>query len=423
MRVWITTLLLILSLTPRILWAAGGEPPALFDSRPFQEAKDAAAKGGKLCLVDATATWCGPCKMMDRTTWVEGRVVKWIGANAIAVQIDVDAQKQLAGDLQIKVMPTIIVFKGGKEMDRSTGYMQPDALLEWLEGLKAGERAVDRLKRKAAESKVKGNKPDIMARVELARALVQAKEFDEAATELTWLWENAVKVNPAMQGVRIAAIGPLIQDLAAENEPARTTFTKIRDNTETRLKADNKTWEDLIDWLVLNDAVGDPDRTLAWFDRIKGDPESAETLERMGMRLEPMLLQRNRLADAACLWRDPVQHLKQERAMFAFALKMSDPGSGESEELKQAFRPPAAMLYAGLLAAGRDKDAERVATEVMKTDNGPGMKAALVSAALEANQPREVHLFWAEESIKADGIDTDLTARVRAALKAKPERK
>ncbi len=75
--------------------------PGVFTNRPYTQAETEADNSGKVFLVDATAAWCGPCKIMDRTTWKDPRVVSWISDNAVAVQVDVDRHPKLARQLRI----------------------------------------------------------------------------------------------------------------------------------------------------------------------------------------------------------------------------------------------------------------------------------------------------------------------------------
>ena len=106
--------------------------PAVFTSRPYTAAETQADNSGKVFLVDATAAWCGPCKIMDRTTWKDPRVVSWINDNAVAVQVDVDREPKLARQLRINAMPTIIVFRDGRELNRVVGYRNAEQLVAWL---------------------------------------------------------------------------------------------------------------------------------------------------------------------------------------------------------------------------------------------------------------------------------------------------
>lgn len=89
--------------------------PAFFTEKPYAEAKQAAADNDKLLFVKATAVWCGPCKMMDRTTFTDQRVIDWLTENAVSVSVDVDEEPQLAGRLRIRAMPTTILMRGDEE--------------------------------------------------------------------------------------------------------------------------------------------------------------------------------------------------------------------------------------------------------------------------------------------------------------------
>lgn len=71
-----------------------------------------------LVLVDFSAVWCGPCKMLKpilKNLEAKNKEVKiW--------QIDVDKNPQLSSDMQIKGIPLIILYKNGKEVWRSNGF-------------------------------------------------------------------------------------------------------------------------------------------------------------------------------------------------------------------------------------------------------------------------------------------------------------
>jgi len=76
---------------------------------------------------------------MDRTTWRDEKVVAWLAANAIAVQLDVDEEQDLAAKLNIEAMPTVIALKeGGPEFDRIIGYRRPAEFLTWAEAIARG---------------------------------------------------------------------------------------------------------------------------------------------------------------------------------------------------------------------------------------------------------------------------------------------
>ena len=80
-----------------------------------------------LVLVDFHATWCGPCKMLSP---IIQRVAKKVGKSVRVVKIDVDKNQPLAGTLNVRGVPTIILYKNGKQVWRQSGVVQERELLK-----------------------------------------------------------------------------------------------------------------------------------------------------------------------------------------------------------------------------------------------------------------------------------------------------
>jgi thioredoxin 1 len=76
-------------------------------------------------LVDFTAVWCQPCKMLDPV--VEQLADEWAGKVKV-VKLDVDDNQQLAIEYIVMSVPTLILFKYGKAIERVTGYQPKDRL-------------------------------------------------------------------------------------------------------------------------------------------------------------------------------------------------------------------------------------------------------------------------------------------------------
>ncbi len=74
-------------------------------------------KSDKLSVVDAFASWCGPCKVISPT--VEAYAKEY--TNVQFLKFDVDDHGDLAQELKISAMPTFVFYKGGKEVDRMMG--------------------------------------------------------------------------------------------------------------------------------------------------------------------------------------------------------------------------------------------------------------------------------------------------------------
>lgn len=76
-------------------------------------------QAGKPVLVDFWAAWCGPCKMV--TPEIEA-VAETYADKAIVAKINVDEQSAIASQFNVMSIPTIVVFKDGKEVNRLVGY-------------------------------------------------------------------------------------------------------------------------------------------------------------------------------------------------------------------------------------------------------------------------------------------------------------
>ena len=86
-------------------------------------------KGDLPLLPDVWAQWCGPCKSCAPV--FEQAASQWVGKCRLA-KLDSEANPQLAGQLGIRSIPSLILFKNGREIARQSGALPLPQLKAWL---------------------------------------------------------------------------------------------------------------------------------------------------------------------------------------------------------------------------------------------------------------------------------------------------
>ncbi len=77
-------------------------------------------------LVDFTAAWCGPCKMLEPV--VKQLAQEWSGKVKVA-RLDIDANPAITAEYQIMGVPTLVLFVNGRPVQRVSGYQPKERLI------------------------------------------------------------------------------------------------------------------------------------------------------------------------------------------------------------------------------------------------------------------------------------------------------
>lgn len=80
-------------------------------------------------LLDLWAAWCGPCRMIAPT--IEALAAELSGKVAVG-KLDVDANQQTAARFGVQSIPTLLILKDGREVDRLVGLQSREAILARL---------------------------------------------------------------------------------------------------------------------------------------------------------------------------------------------------------------------------------------------------------------------------------------------------
>jgi thioredoxin len=84
----------------------------------------------KPVLVDFWAPWCGPCRMLSP---VVEKVAGRLGDRVTFLKLNTDENPSVTGQYQVAGIPALILFKGGRAVDRIVGFVPEQTIVQMLD--------------------------------------------------------------------------------------------------------------------------------------------------------------------------------------------------------------------------------------------------------------------------------------------------
>ena len=192
----------------------------------------------------------------------------WLAKEAVCLKVDAEKDGPLADKYRINVYPTVLLLRpDGAEIDRLVGYRDARSFLADARESLAGNDSLAQARRKLEGASAN----DPMLRMGYGDALVLKGRVDDALSEYLWCFDHGLEHGPAFTGVRLSFLLGRIVRLGQRHPPALDELRKRRDAAAKEIEASKAGFNTAMGFVALNSHLGDPQQTLALFDRIKED--------------------------------------------------------------------------------------------------------------------------------------------------------
>ena len=335
----------------------------LFPAIPMTQAQQLSQQEKRPILVEFSASWCAPCKVMQRTVFQDSAVIEYTRGHFVPIQLDLDKDKDQAQKLGVGTVPTLIVLDQGREVDRLSGLQKTEELLAWLRNVGQGPPLMQGLEQKLVQQP---DSADIHH--QLAEIYSERARWSDALRECLWIWDHVELVGAQnMLPVRSSYVGVLFHRLLKNYPESKTALSQRQARLQKQLETGNNGLQTIEDWLTLNRWL---ELEGAGADYILAHPQTFAAQQKAVFEL---LCRQKRWPQAGQWLKDP-----QERAEYVWThrRKLEESCQELPEETAQSIKRFARTdshrqwrdLLQALQAAQRDPEAEAIRDWIRKTD-------------------------------------------------------
>ncbi|MPS65589.1 MAG: disulfide isomerase [Chryseobacterium sp.] len=217
-----------------------------FQELPFKDLVVKAKKEKKLVFIDAYASWCGPCKMMEKNVFVTKSVGDFFNKNFVNARIDMEKGegREVAAKFGVRSYPTYLFLNGdGELVSQNYGYMEESMFLLMAQDVNSPNNAKGSLKERFA----KGEKdPEFLINI---IKLNSTSDFEFAKKASERYFENKRKTEELTKD----EIGYLLYFLKSTEDPNYKVFVSRK--AEVIKFLPEKTYSDFDHQLILSKIV------------------------------------------------------------------------------------------------------------------------------------------------------------------------
>jgi thioredoxin-related protein len=217
-----------------------------FQDIPFKDLVAKAKKEKKLVFIDAYASWCGPCKMMEKNVFVKKSVGDFFNKNFVNARIDMEKGegREIAVKFGVRSYPTYLFLNGeGELISQNYGYMEDSMFLLMAQDISSPNNAKGSLKERFA----KGEKdPEFLINI---IKLNSTSDFEFAKKASERYFENKNKTEALTKD----EIGYLLYFLKSTEDPNYKTFVSRK--SEIIIFLPEKAYSDFDHQLILSKVV------------------------------------------------------------------------------------------------------------------------------------------------------------------------